>query len=52
MAYDAPSPESREGSNQGGVEMMDGLGVLVAAGCILALIWLVVLYGSRYFGPQ
>ena len=32
--------------------MMAGWGVLVAALCILSLIWFVVLFGSRYFGPQ
>jgi hypothetical protein len=31
--------------------MMAGLDVLVVAICILALIWAVVLYGSRFFGP-
>jgi hypothetical protein len=32
--------------------MMASWGVLVAAACFLMLIWLLVLYGSRYFGPQ
>ena len=31
--------------------MMAGLDVLVVAIVILALIWAVVLYGSRFFGP-
>jgi hypothetical protein len=31
--------------------MMASWGVLIAAGCILAVIWVVVLFGSRYFGP-
>jgi len=31
--------------------MMAGLDVLVVAIFILALIWAVVLYGSRFFGP-
>ncbi len=32
--------------------MMASWGVLVAAVCILLLIWFVVLLGSRFFGPQ
>jgi len=31
--------------------MMASWGVPIAAGCILLLIWAVVLYGSRFFGP-
>jgi hypothetical protein len=31
--------------------MMAGLDVLFVAIFILALIWAVVLFGSRYFGP-
>jgi hypothetical protein len=29
-----------------------GMGILVAAVCVLAAIWIVVLWGSRYFGPR
>ena len=32
--------------------MLTGPGILVAAMTINAAIWLVVLWGSRYFGPQ
>jgi len=29
-----------------------GIQVLAVAAAIIALIWIVVLWGSRYFGPQ
>jgi hypothetical protein len=29
-----------------------GMEVLVAAVCVLASIWIIVLWGSRYFGPR
>jgi len=32
--------------------MLDGTSILVAALIIIAAIWVVVLWGSRYFGPQ
>lgn len=32
--------------------MLTGPGILLAAAIIFAAIWLVVLWGSRYFGPQ
>jgi hypothetical protein len=32
--------------------MLTGPGILVAAVIVIAAIWLVVLLGSRYFGPQ
>jgi hypothetical protein len=32
--------------------MLTGPGILLAAVIIFAFIWLVVLWGSRYFGPQ
>ena len=32
--------------------MLTGPGILVAAVIVIAAIWLVVLWGSRYFGPQ
>jgi hypothetical protein len=32
--------------------MLAGPGVLIAAAVAFAAIWLVVLWGSRYFGPQ
>jgi hypothetical protein len=32
--------------------MLTGPGILVAAAITISLIWLVVLVGSRYFGPQ
>ncbi len=32
--------------------MLDGPGILVAAAIVIAAIWLVVLVGSRFFGPQ
>jgi hypothetical protein len=32
--------------------MLSGAGVLLAALIILVAIWLVVLLGSRFFGPQ
>jgi hypothetical protein len=32
--------------------MIAGPGVLIAAGVAFVAIWLVVLWGSRYFGPQ
>jgi hypothetical protein len=32
--------------------MLSGPGILVAALIVFAAIWLVVLLGSRYFGPQ
>jgi len=32
--------------------MLTGPGILVAAAIVIAAIWVVVLLGSRYFGPQ
>jgi hypothetical protein len=32
--------------------MLTGPGILLLAVCVLAAIWFVVLWGSRYFGPQ
>jgi hypothetical protein len=32
--------------------MLTGPGILLAALIVFALIWTVVLWGSRYFGPQ
>ncbi len=32
--------------------MLSGPGILLAAVIIFAAIWIVVLWGSRYFGPQ
>ena len=32
--------------------MLTGPGILLLAACMFAAIWLVVLLGSRYFGPQ
>jgi len=32
--------------------MLAGPGVLIAAAVAIIAIWLVVLWGSRYFGPQ
>jgi hypothetical protein len=32
--------------------MLDGWHILLAAAIVIAAIWLVVLWGSRYFGPQ
>jgi hypothetical protein len=32
--------------------MLTGPGILVAAAVVIAAIWIVVLLGSRYFGPQ
>jgi len=32
--------------------MLTGPGILLAALIIFGLIWLTVLWGSRYFGPQ
>jgi len=32
--------------------MLTGPGVIVAALAVFAAIWIVVLWGSRYFGPQ
>jgi hypothetical protein len=32
--------------------MLTGPGILVAALIVIAAIWAVVLWGSRYFGPQ
>jgi len=29
-----------------------GVEILAVAGCVLASIWIIVLWGSRYFGPQ
>jgi hypothetical protein len=29
-----------------------GIQVLVVAAALIAIIWIVVLWGSRYFGPQ
>jgi hypothetical protein len=31
--------------------MLDGLSVLAAALGIFVLIWIIILWGSRYFGP-
>jgi hypothetical protein len=32
--------------------MLTGPGILLMAACVFAAIWIVVLWGSRYFGPQ
>ena len=32
--------------------MVDGMAVLVIAVGVLAAIWVVVIYGSSYFGPK
>ena len=32
--------------------MLTGPGILIAAVCVIAAIWVVILWGSRYFGPQ
>ena len=32
--------------------MLNGVAVLVAALAILVVIWIAVLWGSRYFGPK
>jgi hypothetical protein len=32
--------------------MLTGPGILLAAAIVIAAIWFVVLWGSRYFGPQ
>jgi len=32
--------------------MLTGPGILLAAAIVIAAIWVVVLAGSRYFGPQ
>ncbi len=29
-----------------------GVEILAVAACVLASIWIIVLWGSRYFGPQ
>jgi hypothetical protein len=31
--------------------MLNGVAVLVAALAVFALIWILILWGSRYFGP-
>jgi hypothetical protein len=33
-------------------DMLDGLTVLAGAFGIFALIWVLILWGSRYFGPE
>ena len=45
-----PSPEKR--ANGEADMMLTGPGILVAAAIAIAAIWVVVLLGSRYFGPQ
>ena len=53
LAYDAASPPSLTKANEGGWNVdVDGTGNSIAAAIALAAIWLVVLLGSRYFGPQ
>ena len=32
--------------------MLDGATVLVTSVVVLAVLWIIVLYGSRYFGPK
>jgi len=32
--------------------MVEGPGVIIVAACVFVAIWVVVLLGSRYFGPQ
>ena len=32
--------------------MLSGVTVLVTAVAVLAVIWILVLWGSRYFGPK
>jgi hypothetical protein len=32
--------------------MLTGPGILLAAAIVISAIWVVVLWGSRYFGPQ
>jgi hypothetical protein len=44
-AADSRKPKAR------GAEMLTGIEVLFVGAGILVAMWLVVLYGSRYFGP-
>jgi hypothetical protein len=37
---------------QGRAAREDGMGILVFAACTLAVVWIIVLWGSRYFGPR
>ena len=32
--------------------MLDGIMVPIAAICVLAVLWMIIFYGSRYFGPK
>ena len=55
MGYDgsSPSPKNGEwGGREAEMLMLTGPGILVAALIVIAAIWVVVLWGSRYFGPQ
>ena len=53
MGYDAPIVASREKANgEAGMLTLTGWGILLAAFIALGAIWLVVLVGSRYFGPH
>lgn len=55
MGYDgsSPSPKNDEwGGREAEMLMLTGPGILVAALIVIAAIWVVVLWGARYFGPQ
>jgi hypothetical protein len=36
----------------GGYPMIDGAMVLILALAVLAVLWVIVIYGSRFFGPR
>ena len=55
MGYDPASPNPKKakwGVREAYMLMLTGPGILLAAAIVIAAIWLVVLAGSRYFGPQ
>jgi hypothetical protein len=48
----APSPSEARLSREGEMVIVDGTMVLVLAVGVLAAMWVVVLYGSSFFGPR
>ena len=45
-------PETWGNSCRGGNDMLDGIMVPILAIVILAALWIIVIYGSSYFGPK
>lgn len=55
IATTQPCGRERHGGGkavEGGLKMINGITVLVLAVGVLAAIWIIVLWGSSFFGPR